>query len=292
MSSFLVGSAALAAPVSTNVSACVNSTTGAVRIVASTSLCVAGETGMSWALAGPSGPAGPQGPAGATGATGAQGPQGLLGNSGPAGATGPAGPGNRMFFSSVGDGTTGHAASLTLAPSGQPYTVLAMPISGNSTAPFVTTVGPDTGGQLYLGQGSNIYYYSGLVQIFPGQVTLTKAYGALSFDSFAFFDAYTVTFQAQLYHYSIVGGGGTFAPVAGSVCQFYPTSNAASPYRATYQDISQGYSNVCSTAPFSETFQPGDGAFWVVSTTVNLFPGQTFDDPGPILLDVSLSTSE
>ena len=47
-----VASAAMAAPVSTNVSACVNSTTGAVRIVASTSLCVAGEIGMSWALVG------------------------------------------------------------------------------------------------------------------------------------------------------------------------------------------------------------------------------------------------
>ena len=45
----------MAAPVSTNISACVNSTTGAVRIVASTSLCVAGETGMAWALVGPTG---------------------------------------------------------------------------------------------------------------------------------------------------------------------------------------------------------------------------------------------
>jgi hypothetical protein len=197
-----------------------------------------------------------------------------------------------MFFSSVGDGTTGHAASLTLASPGQPYTVLAMPISGNSTAPFVTTVGPVTAWQLFLGQGASIYYYSGLVQIFPEQVTLTKAYGALSFDSSAFFETFTATFQAQLYHYSVVGGGGTFAPVAGAICQFYPTSNAASPYRATYEFVSQGFSNVCSTAPFSETFQPGDGAFWVVSTTVNLLPDQTFLDPGPILLDVSLSASE
>jgi hypothetical protein len=167
-----------------------------------------------------------------------------------------------------------------------------MPISGNSTAPFVTTVGPDTAGQLYLGQGPNIYYYSGLVQIFPEQVTLTKAYGALSFDSFAFFVTFTATFQAQLYHYSVVGGGGSFAPVAGAICQFYPTGNAASPNRTTYEMVSQGFSNACSSAAFSETFQPGDGAFWVVSTTVNLYPEQPFVDPGPILLDVSLSASE
>ena len=94
VSSFLVGTAAMAAPVSTNVSACVNSTTGAVRIVASTSLCVAGETGMSWALVGPTGPTGPAGatgPHGSTGATGPQGPAGPTGSAGPAGPAGPAG---------------------------------------------------------------------------------------------------------------------------------------------------------------------------------------------------------
>jgi hypothetical protein len=94
---FLVGTAAMAAPVSTNVSACVNATTGAVRIVASTSLCVAGETGTSWALIGPTGTTGAQGPQGAmgpqgpTGATGAQGPTGATGPTGPTGPQGPAG---------------------------------------------------------------------------------------------------------------------------------------------------------------------------------------------------------
>ncbi len=77
---------AVAAPVSSNVSACVNSTTGAVRIVASTSLCVAGEIGMSWAVTGAVGPAGPPGP------TGNQGPPGPTGSQGPAGTQGPAGP--------------------------------------------------------------------------------------------------------------------------------------------------------------------------------------------------------
>ncbi|MGD0682526.1 MAG: hypothetical protein ABR990_10775 [Terracidiphilus sp.] len=83
--SLLVGTAAMAAPASTNVYACVNSTTGAVRIVASTSLCVAGETGMSWALVGPTGPAGPAGATGPNGPTGATGPQGPAG---PAGSSG------------------------------------------------------------------------------------------------------------------------------------------------------------------------------------------------------------
>ena len=83
-----VGSAAFAAPVSTNVYACVSISTGAVRIVGSLSQCVLGETGMEWALVGATGPAGPQGP---IGSTGPQGPAGPIGLTGATGATGPAG---------------------------------------------------------------------------------------------------------------------------------------------------------------------------------------------------------
>src|ERR1035438_7617407 len=85
VSALLAGASAMAAPASTNVYACINSTTGAVRIVASTNLCIAGETGMSWALVGPVGAPGPQGPAGVAGA---QGPAGAAGTPGAAGATG------------------------------------------------------------------------------------------------------------------------------------------------------------------------------------------------------------
>jgi hypothetical protein len=68
--SLLGNTAVMAAPVSTNISACVNSSTGAVRIVSSTSLCVEGEIGTSWAVTGAVGPTGPAGPAGPTGAAG------------------------------------------------------------------------------------------------------------------------------------------------------------------------------------------------------------------------------
>jgi hypothetical protein len=118
----LASTAAMAAPVSSNISACVNNSTGAVRIVASTSLCVAGEIGTSWAVTGavgptgpqgPAGPAGPQGPQGATGATGAQGP---IGNTGPQGTTGPAGPAGATGAT----GSTGAAGPA--GPQGPPVT--------------------------------------------------------------------------------------------------------------------------------------------------------------------------
>ncbi len=87
----LASTPAMAGPVSSNISACVNSSTGAVRIVASISSCVAGEIGTSWAVTGPVGPTGPQGPIGNTGPQGATGPQGPIGNTGPQGATGATG---------------------------------------------------------------------------------------------------------------------------------------------------------------------------------------------------------
>lgn len=70
---------------------CVNSSTGAIRIVMDGTLCADGETRLEWNTTGPVGPAGPQGPTGATG------PQG------PAGATGPAGPQGVQGAAGVGD---------------------------------------------------------------------------------------------------------------------------------------------------------------------------------------------
>jgi len=306
------------APPTTTIFVCANAASGTMHLVRKAGDCRPNEISLEWNVSGPVGPqgpaglpgaTGPAGPAGSPGPAGAQGPagpagaqgqtgaagqpgaQGDAGSPGPAGPSGPqgpAGPGNRMFFSSVGDGTTAHAAAIALAPPGQPYMLLAMPLSGQSTSPFVTTVGPQTGGQFFLGSASNIYYYSGIVQIFPRQVTLTKAFGALSFDSENLFEGFSVSFQAQLYHYSIVGGGGSFTPVAGATCQFSPTGGGGPNYFIS----SPSFSSACSNTSFSETFQPGDGAFWVFSTTVNTPPGYPWIDPGPVLVDVSMSTAE
>lgn len=81
--------------------ACINNSTGAIRIVSQSTTCNTGEHKIAWNQTGPvgpqgpagaTGPAGPTGPKGATGATGATGPIGPTGPAGPTGATGPAGP--------------------------------------------------------------------------------------------------------------------------------------------------------------------------------------------------------
>jgi len=92
---------ALAAPTTASINACVNTSTGTVRIVSSPGACVSGEAAVAWALAGPTGPQGPSGPAGANGAPGPIGPvgpagingaPGPVGSAGPVGATGAIGP--------------------------------------------------------------------------------------------------------------------------------------------------------------------------------------------------------
>ena len=83
---------ASAAAATTVIHACVDKSTGVVRVVASATQCHTTENAISWNATGPRGPvgpAGPQGPKGHIGLTGATGP---AGPKGPKGATGPQGP--------------------------------------------------------------------------------------------------------------------------------------------------------------------------------------------------------
>jgi len=78
--------------------ACVNNSSGTIKMVAQGTICENGATMFTWNVTGaigpqgPAGPAGPQGSTGATGATGVTGPAGPAGPQGPAGPSGPQGP--------------------------------------------------------------------------------------------------------------------------------------------------------------------------------------------------------
>lgn len=83
------------------IEACVNDSSGTIKIVSATTPCSNNEIRLVWnreglagatGATGPTGATGAQGPAGATGATGATGASGADGASGAAGATGPTGP--------------------------------------------------------------------------------------------------------------------------------------------------------------------------------------------------------
>jgi hypothetical protein len=85
---FASGSAVAAfalAPPST-IYACVNNSSGTIKIVGANDTCKNNETKLQWNTEGPQGPAGPTGPAGPAGPQGPQGPQGETGPQGPAGA--------------------------------------------------------------------------------------------------------------------------------------------------------------------------------------------------------------
>jgi hypothetical protein len=90
---FASGSAVAAfalAPPST-IYACVNNSSGTIKIVGANDTCKNNETKLQWNTEGPQGPAGPTGPAGPAGPQGPQGPQGETGPQGPAGPQGPQG---------------------------------------------------------------------------------------------------------------------------------------------------------------------------------------------------------
>jgi hypothetical protein len=72
--------------------ACVQQTTGIVRLVGTGDSCRATETLVTWNVEGIQGPAGPQGPQGPQGIAGPQGPQGPQGEAGPQGPKGEPGP--------------------------------------------------------------------------------------------------------------------------------------------------------------------------------------------------------
>ncbi len=68
--------------------ACVNNSSGALKIVRAGETCPANWTLIQWNDQGPAGAQGPTGPQGETGATGPTGPQGAMGPTGPQGETG------------------------------------------------------------------------------------------------------------------------------------------------------------------------------------------------------------
>ena len=145
--------------------ACVQKSSGQVRIIGATEVCRSTETPVDWSVGGsggatgPTGPTGPQGPAGPAGAQGATGPQGLPGADGAVGPTGPA-----------GEGTT-QTINLTIDPLTFPGIVAQdfvtlFPDALNNTARIrVNAVGPDTAGVIINGPGMEIQKVPGFDSI-------------------------------------------------------------------------------------------------------------------------------
>lgn len=94
--------------------ACVDRTTGDMRIPRTTRPCYPRERTLMWSVTGPAGPAGPQGPAGVMGPEGPQGPAGNQGGRGPVGAPGPTGAAGPQGDPGPAGGFGGHASFLDL----------------------------------------------------------------------------------------------------------------------------------------------------------------------------------
>lgn len=112
--------------------ACVNKSTGIMRLVGPEAKCKRSERLVIWNVQGPVGPQGIAGPAGSTGATGPAGPTGPTGASGSSGGSGPAGPAGPAGANGA-DGATG--ATGATGPSNGYY------VNGTPGGP-ITSSGP------------------------------------------------------------------------------------------------------------------------------------------------------
>jgi Collagen triple helix repeat (20 copies) len=124
--------------------ACVQYSTGHVRIVEPRERCSRHEGRLEWNRMGPRGPVGPQGLTGPAGPKGATGPAGPAGAMGPAGPAGPAGPQGAQ--GPKGDPGTGGSAFLQVVDAHNPPIVVGPVIGVDGGNPLV---GFKTGGQVF-----------------------------------------------------------------------------------------------------------------------------------------------
>jgi hypothetical protein len=109
---------------SSDIHACANKHTGALRLA---SKCARSERAVTWAIQGPTGPKGATGTTGATGATGATGPQGIQGIQGTVGPTGPTSTTFvRASLDAPASGQTGTAHETTMVVGKWPATGTAV----------------------------------------------------------------------------------------------------------------------------------------------------------------------
>src|SRR5450631_191025 len=162
--------------------ACINNSTGAIRIVSKSTVCMSAEHKINWNQVGPQGPQGPKGPQGATGPRGATGPQGAKGPQGatgpqgaigPQGATGPQGaigpPGVSAGSSGLGSasslvGFPGHVIAQTSnVPVAGVYYIAAsalLLVSSGEAVYCYTTSGANGAGVFDMQAGSNVAGYT------------------------------------------------------------------------------------------------------------------------------------
>ena len=150
--------------------ACVSSSSGALRIVASQIDCKSNDRLLQWNVAGPQGPAGAQGPQGPAGAQGPQGPAGAQGPAGPAGPTGPQGtaglPGATGFKRAVfahcfSDSSATYGYRCTTPNKSTPDFTVALHLNGSTNWRF-TLATPFTALPICVATATNLLFGPGI----------------------------------------------------------------------------------------------------------------------------------
>ncbi len=180
---------------------CVNNSTGAVRIVDSSTACLTGEHKIHWNQKGPRGPQGvpgPQGPQGDRGPQGNPGPQGPTGPQGPQGLQGPEGISAGFSASGANIGLTsgfpGILIAQTAAVSQGTYFVNAstlLDVGGQDNAfCYIRTVNGSSGTNNFGGSGaSSTFQQASNTDVFSvsaGDAFQLMCYGGLNQTSSVF----------------------------------------------------------------------------------------------------------
>ncbi len=219
------------------IDACVNKSSGSVRIIGASQSCGSAENALSWNVAGPTGPTGPAGATGPTGPAGAAGPAGPAGPVGPTGATGPTGPPGAGATGPTGPtGATGPSgptgvtgATGPTGPAGSGSTVYA---ASSGTNPMTATTflgGPGSGAVLPLSGAESVSgvtlasptldtvatQTTGMVQLIPAGTTIDRLSARFT-SSIASNYLAPLDVTAQLYTGS--PGSNVLAPVVGANC--------------------------------------------------------------------------
>jgi hypothetical protein len=155
-------------------------------------------------------------------------------------------------------------------------------LSGHMSTPATLEVD----GQPFFNPPQNTW--AGLIQNIPVPITLTKMYGTLSFQgsSILIFQG-TLTITAQLYKYVNSGGNGILTAVSGAVCNFAANGLSTPGFRSTVLVASMIAS--CSNTSFSVSFNPSDGAMWVITATGT---GESGVSSLPVAINISMSLAQ
>ena len=260
---FLLGSTSLSVGLAATgvIDACVNNSSGTIKIVSAATQCLNNEIRLVWNAEGVAGQPGPAGPTGATGATGLTGASGATGATGSQGLTGPTGASGATGASGVAGATGATGTAGPSGPQGLAGPTGANGATGASGAAGATGATGATGAQGATGAASGGLVGSPCTTVAgqPGTIAMTTdANNVLTFHC-----ALTADFSFVVTPSSVTADQGATATYSLAITRD-PTFTGA----VTFSFGAAGFVGLVGTAEFTPNPVAGDSS----SSTLTIHP--------------------